>query len=284
MEATSAYNSRPGGWSRGDTFIVCEMLRRLLGDLPVITEYRDDCITPGDFMPAAEQRHNQLTVLVLNSPEWKRVVESGKDWRLLRPLPKPKPISWKVGFERRDVGAPPTASILDTGGVPETLTVSDETAASGRRSAKFVDGSRELRYYAPELIYDLHFTKGTAVLSFDVRLEAGAVFRCDLRDERSIDGVGPSVLFDRGELRVGDRELMQVPEGQWFNVLIEAPLGGNGGKFDIAITLPGQAAKRFEDLPFYDPSVFVAHRCFLSSYGTEEGTFFLDNIRIEERQ
>jgi len=283
IHAASTVETRPAGWMLGDAFIICEMALRLLGDDPVIKAYRDDCIAYGDGMPGAEQRYNHLASMILNSPEWKQAVKSGKDWRLLRPLPKPEPISWNVGFERCDVGAPPTASLLDTGGLPETLIVSDETAASGRRSVKFIDGSRELRYYAPELIYDLHFTKGTAVLSFDVRLEAGAVFRCDLRDERSIDGVGPSVVFAQGKLRVGDRELMEVREGQWFHVELEAPLGGDGGKFDIAVTLPGEATKRFEDLPFHDPGVFQAHRCFLSAYATEHGVFFLDNIHIEQR-
>jgi len=283
VDTTSSLESRPSGWQRGDAWLICEKILRLLGDNPVAAAYRDDCITPGDFMPAAEQRYNQLTVLMFNSPEWKRVVDSGKDWQLLPELPRPEPISWNENFEEIGTGNPPKASIICTSGLPETLAVTDETAASGAHSLKFIDGSNEQPYFEPELIYDLHFTEGTAVLSFDVRLEADAVFRSDLRDERSIDGVGPSVVFEQGKLRVGDRELMEVPEGQWFHVEIEAPLGGDGGKFDIAITLPGQAAKRFDDLPFHHPGVFVAHRCFLSSYGTEEGSFFLDNIRIEER-
>jgi len=218
-------------------------------------------------------------LLVLNSPDLQRVVESGKDWSLLPDLPKPEPIQWRDDFEQTDVGDPPDATGLSTSGHPETLAVSDEAAASGGRSLKFARRSSGQPPGEPLLYYDLHFTEGMAVLCFDVRLEAGAVFRGDLRDER----VGPNLLFQEGKLRAGDRELIEVPEDRWFNVQVEAPLGGDAGTFDIAVTLPGEAVKRFEDIPFERPGYFRADRCFFLSYGTEEGSFFLDNIRIEER-
>jgi len=284
MHAASSYDSRPAGWMRGDAYLICEMVLRLLGDDPLIAAYRDDCMLSGDFMPAAEQRYNGLTVLLLNSPEWRRVVESGKDWRLLRGLPKPEPMSWREDFEKTAVGESPEVSLLFTTEHPETLAVSDETAASGRHSLKFIDGSSDQPYYEPELAYDLNFTEGIAVLRFDLRLEPGAVFRSDLRDERGINGVGPSVVFDHGTLRVGDRELTEVPEGQWFHVEIEAGLAGAAnGTFAIAITLPDQDPKRFKSLPCQRQDFFQAHRCFLSAYATEEAVFYLDNIHIEER-
>jgi len=87
FEAITPLETRPGGWMRGDAYTICTMALRILKGDPVIEAYRRDSIAGGDYTPPAQQRYNEVAGWILNSAEWKRAVEAGKDWRLLVDLP-----------------------------------------------------------------------------------------------------------------------------------------------------------------------------------------------------
>jgi len=198
--------------------------------------------------------------------------------------------AWRPGgpraddFELTQVGRTPRNTILLLESAVGSATITDETAASGKHSLKVVDAPEPLPFYQPEIIYELQMNDGAVALEYDVRLEAGAVLRSDLRDPGSIAGVGPSLVFKEGRLSVGDKELMEVPISQWFHVEVEVRIGDKAdGTFDLAVTLPGEEPRQFTSLPCDNPAFAEAFRCFFSAYATDKTVFFLDNIRIARR-
>ncbi|HIJ65285.1 MAG TPA: hypothetical protein HPP77_04970 [Candidatus Hydrogenedentes bacterium] len=196
----------------------------------------------------------------------------------------PEPLPRLEDFEGTRAGQTPRFALLLDPQPDDTILVTTETAASGRHALKLVDGQPEQPYYEPELAYDVFFREGTAVVSYDVRLESGAVFRNDLRDLRGIQGVGPCLLFKNGKLIVADRVLIDVPEGEWFHVALETPLGrAHTGSFDLTVTLPDQPQRTFTGLPCIAPDFADVLRCFFSGYGTNPSHFYLDNIDIAQR-
>jgi len=221
-----------------------------------------------------ENAAGQRTLESVTTPDWQLHAKG------MAMLPKPR----HEDFELYPVGRPPDNALVLTSGVQDAIVVTDESPASGSRCVRITDGAPALPFYEPELVYDLRFDKGTVLLSYDVRLERGAILRNDLRNRRTIHGVGPSLVFERGKLLIAERELMAVPEGQWFHVEVEVALGDKAaGTFDLAVTLPGQAPRRFTALPCQRADFVEAYRCFFSAYGTEPSAFYLDNIHIEQR-
>jgi len=244
------------------------------------------CTLDGATFQTGIKAGRPLTLAFRRKPGGDVVLESvtTPNWPPAAKQHVPRPRPRQDDFEETAVSDSPKNALSFCSGIPGTIVVTDETAARGRHSVKIIEGAPGLPFYEPELVYDLFFEEGTALLSYDVRLETGAVLRNDLRDKRSTGGVGPSLVFNDATLTVADQELLRVPEGEWFHVEVEVALGEKAaGTFDLAVTLPGQAAQRLTNLPCRQADFAEVFRCFFSAYGSEPGAFFLDNIRIELR-
>ena len=167
-------------------------------------------------------------------------------------LPKlPEPTTVDDGFEETPVGSTATgASTLGEEGGAQ-IRVTEETAASGKRSLEFTDKPGLKYSFNPHLVYSPGLRKGTALGGFAILLGPGAVFYHEWRDNRSPYRVGPSLWFDAaGNLTVQGKPLVQIPRSQWVRIDIECPLGkAADGTFDLTATLPGEDPQRFEDLP-----------------------------------
>jgi len=277
IRVAAQYGSCPGSFKQYYTF---EDSIPIVGDQPralVRWENADDLgIEPGEpvILLFKMEQAEIFSLEFEPSPEYLAMPKDA--WRPTGPRAD--------DFESTKVGRVPRNTILLLESTLGSATITDETAASGNHSLKIVDGPDPLPFYQPEIIYDLSLSDGTVVLSYDVRLESGAVFRSDLRNPGSIIGVGPSLVFKEGKLNVGDKELMEVPQSEWFHVEVEVGLGDQAdGTFDLSVTLPDQEPRRFTDLPCDNPKFADVHRCFFSGYATEKAVFFLDNILIEQR-
>ena len=73
---------------------------------------------------------------------------------------------------------------------------------------------------------------------------------------------------------------MEVPMGQWIHVEISARLGPQSkGRWDLAVTRPGQATQSFKGLPNRHAQWKSLHWLGFCAVG-QEGTFYLDNIEL----
>ena len=169
-----------------------------------------------------------------------------------------------------------------------SIRVTDELAASGKHSLKFIDAEGLEYNWQPHLSASMMWKKGVVRGSFDVYLKPGAVFWHEWRDRRSPYRVGPSMRFrGDGQLEVSTRDgkdesvrkvIAAFPLECWVHVEITCPVGkAQTGAYELALTVPGKARETFElktgskDWSTCECMVFV-------SEATHRTVFYLDNL------
>jgi hypothetical protein len=161
--------------------------------------------------------------------------------------------------------------------------VSDEQAASGRRSLKFTDGPGQKHPFNPHVYFRTAFRSGAMVGRFALRLEAKTCFYCQWRD---YDGggfaAGPTVRVTTGGRLVHDgKTLLILPPKQWIRFELTATLGQeNAGTFDLTVRLPGESAPRaFRGLSC-SPAFRTLDWVGFVANGTAAAECYLDEIEI----
>ena len=201
------------------------------------------------------------------------------------PPPLPEPTTIADGFEDTPVGSPAAgASTLGEEGEAR-IRVSDETAASGAHSLKFVDRPGLKFAFNPHLVYHPHMRNGVVAGTFAVRLEPGAHFYHEWRDSKSPYTVGPSIWIDpAGALTVQGQPLATVPHGQWIRLEVACGLGREAtGAFDLTVTLPGQEPQRFEGLACGNPAFRRLDWWGFVSNADAAVTVYLDDVSLNTR-
>ncbi len=191
-----------------------------------------------------------------------------------------------VDFESLRPGRP----VPDEVGITRTegktsILVTDETAASGRRSLKFTDGPAAPRPFQPYFFLrprGLH--SGVGVFAFAMRLEPGADVSVELREVENAREfpVGPSLrLSGRGELRVAGRAepLAALPVNAWLGVELRFPLDGRG-HYDLTLRVPGRAPRAFERLPCRSRGFWRCGWIGICGVGTAPAAFWVDNLSV----
>ncbi len=199
------------------------------------------------------------------------------------PPPPPPPLAISDDFEFTPVGSPPADAEVNVEKKGDLLSVTEETAAGGKRSVKIQDAPGLQFAFNPHLVYKPNYTAGLARCSFDLRLEPGAHL---FHEWRSWDvnpyRIGPSFWIQGGKLTVGGRTLLDLPTGQWFHVEITAKVGtATDGKWNLTIHLPGQQPQRFPDLAVASPEFKNFTWMGWCSMATDKTAFFLDNIQLK---
>ncbi|MBT3378651.1 MAG: hypothetical protein HN742_33310 [Lentisphaerae bacterium] len=203
----------------------------------------------------------------------------------LPPLPpEPEPELIHESFEDTPIGTPPLHAFAHTEDRPESIAVTDELAASGSRCLKVTDGPHFENIWNPHVFYQPHFRDGKAVLTFDLRLEQGAVFSHAWRDARRPFSVGPSLSIEPdGRLLANNALLCSVPFEQWLRVSIACGLGaGCHGTYDLAVaTADGTRLADRKGIPFGSPKFRTLEWLGFVSLAREVTTFYLDNISLD---
>jgi hypothetical protein len=164
------------------------------------------------------------------------------------PLPPP-PLRLEEGFEKTNPGGTPRHAHLHVENKGDSIAVTEEVAASGRRSLKITDTQGLRARFNPHFYYTPEHREGRTRFAFDLRVEEGVQFFHEWRDRNSPYRVGPSLTIVDGKLRAAGNELLAVPTGEWIRVEIRARLGGSStGTWDLLVTIPGQASKEFPKL------------------------------------
>lgn len=168
------------------------------------------------------------------------------------PFPKtPEPRHVAQDFEGVDVGQRAPEAATSEEEPAGTVRVTDETAATGKHSLKFVDAANLKNRFDPHLYFTPSLLQGTAKASFAIRVSAGAVFYHEWRDAHEPYRVGPSLWFQGdGSLVANGKALAKLPLDQWVRIRVECPLGKTAkGTYTLTIEKPGEAPQRFENIP-----------------------------------
>jgi hypothetical protein len=163
-----------------------------------------------------------------------------------------------------------------------TIRVTDEQAASGKRSLKFTDAPGLDFSYNPHLWYTPYLTDCVAHLQYDLRIELGAIVGMEWRDGASPYRVGPSMtIAASGELTAGGKRVLDLPANEWVHFDITFGLGKqNTGTWDLTVTVPGQDPVRLEALPA-NPRLRRLEWLGFVSAAEDRAVFHLDNVKLE---
>jgi len=169
------------------------------------------------------------------------------------PAPEPPPVEVSEDFESAapsPSGYIPELATLSHGGRPELATITEESAAGGRRSFRLADAAGLPNGFDPHFYFQPHYAKGLATCSFALRAEPGAAFYHEWRDASSPYRTGPSFWVADGKLKVAGKPVMDVPAGEWLRFRVEARLPEGGAKptWSLAVERPGAAPLRLEGL------------------------------------
>src|SRR5205085_1839676 len=122
----------------------------------------------------------------------------------------------------------------------------------GKRSLKFTDAAGQKYSFMPYFYYEPHFAEGVLVGSFNLRMEAGAIFFHEWRTPGEPYHAGPSLRIEAdGTLKAGGKNLLKIPQGKWVKVEITAGVGKAAtAEWELAVTLPdAKEPQRFGSLP-----------------------------------
>jgi hypothetical protein len=198
------------------------------------------------------------------------------------PAGQPKEID--DGFEHSAVGSSPENAVVSGERAGASIRVSDERAASGRQSLKFVDRKGLEPSWEPHLFYQPRLTAGRVRQGFDLWLGRGALLFTEWRDDTPYpECVGPSVTFDgSGNVSFGGRVLTAVPAECWVRVEIEAALGeATPREFTLTVTPPNAPPRKFAHLAFPGNDFHELHWLGFVSNATVDSVFHVDNVRIK---
>ena len=195
--------------------------------------------------------------------------------------PEPTPID--DGFEATPADRWPALATVMEEGRGDEVRVTAEKAGSGRHSLKVLDAPGLAHAFNPHFFYTPNFRTGRAVLSFDVRLEPGAILAHEWRDASSPYRTGPSLRITAGDKLVANgRELLDVPVGEWFRVEIACTLGEDAtGTYDLTVTPRGASARSFPGLSYPGRELHRLEWLGFVSLAREKTVFYLDNIKLE---
>jgi hypothetical protein len=199
------------------------------------------------------------------------------------PEPPPPPLFvLKDDFELTPVGAKPSSAEVHVENKGDSIAVTEETAASGKRSLKITDAPGLQYTYNPHFCYKPNHKDCVSRCAFDMRLEPGVVMYHEWRDWREQPyRVGPSFTIRDAKLLVGGQELLALPVGQWFHVEVVAGIGSKSdGTWALILALPGQPPKRFDGLKNGHAEFHVLTWIGFSSTATDKTAFYLDNLEI----
>jgi hypothetical protein len=218
---------------------------------------------------------------VYGNAAWKKLAASAT-------FPKPyvvpaaEPLSVRDDFE--STGTTPFLNLatLDQEGRKDLITVTEATAASGKRSLKFQDVPGLKAAYNPHLYWDPQYRKGRGRLAYAIRLEPGANVLCEWRDQSGPYQTGPSVQFRDRAVYSRGQKLADLPENTWVRVEMSAPLGRSDSRWELTLTLAGAGPRPFKDLPC-DAGWKETRWVGFSSLATDRVAFYLDDVEMEQR-
>jgi hypothetical protein len=162
--------------------------------------------------------------------------------------PDEPPVVVREDFEMLGVGQGLPGWSQQAAGTHTNASVTEEVAASGRRSLKVTDSAEGATYF-PHFFTNVRYASGTVRSAFKLRVEARANPVFEWRDVDPWYKAGPSVeVTPDGTLRASGKDLVKLPLGQWVDIEIVAGVGPQAnGEYTVSVKQPGEGQpRRFE--------------------------------------
>jgi hypothetical protein len=197
--------------------------------------------------------------------------------------PPPPPIL--EDFESTPVGGRTTGATTaeDAQQTQYTARVTDQQAAGGERSLKFVDGPGQQHGYTPHVYYECRFREGRMVGAFDLCVDEAMSFSYQWRHYEDGYRQGPSVsVLPGGIVSHNGRELLKIPTGQWVRFEVGCMLGEQPtGQFRLRVGLPGEPAPRTFPALSHDADFQRLDWVGFVAKADRKATCFVDNIQVQ---
>jgi hypothetical protein len=200
------------------------------------------------------------------------------------------PVAANLTFERDEPGRPPRGfdiSLRGVGNSPHgaSVLVTEETAATGKRSVKITDAPGLRAAWMPLVVYPTRYAEGVVSNAFDLRVEKASMVDYGWRDY-SEGGYKTGPRFDIREtrLRLVDGTTMELPENQWVRFEIESGVGPDStGTWSLTVTVPGQSPRVFRDLAYANPGFKTLTWVGFMSNANTATSYYLDNFTLNAR-
>jgi hypothetical protein len=191
--------------------------------------------------------------------------------------------SYEDGFELDAPGEKP-AMVAIIEHEKGFVSITDEKAATGKHSLKFVDAAGLPQAHLPHIYFQPNLGDSVrARFSFDLYREPGSMLYVEWRDYLGARQVGPAIRIQGdGKLLLGQTPTeCRIPDGAWVHVEMVDGLGTLAdGLWDLKITT--------KDRVLLERKGVACDREFASiqwlgivSYGNEPGVFYVDNMKFE---
>ncbi len=197
--------------------------------------------------------------------------------------PPPPPMSFKEDFEKLPVGATVKKATIGTEKKGDSIAVTEEKAASGKRSLKVTDAPGLKAAFNPHFHFDPRHTNGVTTCAFDLYLEPGVQFYHEWRDHSSPYKTGPSIWIQNGKLRAAGKELA-IPNNTWVHLEVKAGLGPQStGAWELSVTVPGQSPHKLTGLKNVHADWKALHWLGFVSNAQAKTTYYLDNLELKNQ-
>lgn len=195
-----------------------------------------------------------------------------------QPWPKPE-FSVDTDFESMSLSFPTIPrQEIQWENKGDSIFVSEDQAASGKRSLKFTDAPGLERAWNPHLILKPGFKEGAKVhASFALRIEPGALVDHEWRTEGHPYFVGPSFSIRGGKLQIRNGPSLEVPRSQWLKFEIDAQIGKP--EWLMRVIVSGQPPKVFDKLVCQKEWLDFGWMGWTSA-AKEKTVFYLDDLKV----
>ena len=164
------------------------------------------------------------------------------------------------------------------------VTVTGETAASGKQSLRLADSPALGAAWQPHLIASIGAQEGSVRIRWSFRTDAKAHPQFECRDYKQ-DGarpyaIGPSVTFAAGHVRANGRVVADVPVGEWCRVeIVLRVTGPKAGTWSCTATPTGGEPKTIDGLGVQAGFRTLDWNGFMTN--GKEGVWYLDDFSVE---
>jgi hypothetical protein len=211
------------------------------------------------------------------------------------PPPPPPPPPLVEDFETTPVGQFPLTLSASPPERPDALAVTDQAAASGRRSLRFTK-TPGLKYgFQPHVCFSSdRYTSGEVFFACELLNSADrpAEIYLGLRDYTAkgreyLDG--PSIMFGAdGNVSASGQPVARLPVGKWVHLEIQLDLGGPGRpppakSYRLRLAGAGARPQVYHAIRYVDREFSRVSWFGFSNVGKPGSTFYVDRVRLELR-